>query len=945
MPQATKNDPTQTPAMRQYFAFKKQHPECVLFFRMGDFYEMFFDDAKLANKVLGVTLTQRTEGVPMAGVPYHAVESYLRRMIRAGHRVAVCEQVEDAAQAKGVVKRDVTRVLTPGTLTDDHLLDASRENPLAAVMWGGAKGSGDWGLGSGRESAGTAHSARPQTPDPRPSVWVAWAELSVGTFHVAAFGEDALVDELVRIGPRELLYCETADGNTPERVKRLLDATGAAACPRPTWQFRQSEAVDTLRKQFGVATLGGFGFADDDPVLSPAGAIVAYLHETQCVGGEQDRGQRSEVRLAHLRPPVRFERTAHMLIDQASLHSLEIERTMRSGQTDGSLLGVFTSGGGGGGACVTAMGRRLLRSWLCYPLRDRAAIEQRQRAVGAMVEDARLLNGLRQASDGVQDVARIVGRIAVGRATPRDLVALGRSAAKATTLATLLADRPAMAEYHRSLDASATTLDTLARQITEACVEDPPAHLRDGGLFRDGHDAQLDEFRGLQRDSHTWLAGYQKQLIDETGIASLKVGFNKVFGYYIELTAANRDKAPSQWSRKQTLKNAERFITPELKDFEGKVLTAESRAIAREQELFGRLCAACQKEATPLQAFADTVAAVDVLACFAHRAVRRRYVRPTIVDEPVLHVRGGRHPVLDELLGDRFVPNDVELGVRVSGVGCQKEATDPSHPTPVLPASLALITGPNMAGKSTYIRTAALITLLAHTGAWVPAEEATVGLTDRLFTRIGASDELHSGQSTFMVEMTETANICHHATPGSLVILDEIGRGTSTLDGLSLAWAIAEHLASRGCRTLFATHYHEITSLADTLAGVTNLHVTVREWKDQIVFLYRIAPGRTDRSYGIHVAKIAGVPPTVIARANQLLAALEVNHRDASSLVADTARHTAPAAAPGAQMSLFTEYVHHPAIEALRDADLTHLSPLEAFDLLRKLHTDVTGGS
>jgi DNA mismatch repair protein MutS len=883
-----KNDPTQTPAMRQYFAFKKQHPECVLFFRMGDFYEMFFDDAKLAHKVLGVTLTQRTEGVPMAGVPYHAVESYLRRMIRAGHRVAVCEQVEDAAQAKasggGVVKRDVTRVLTPGTLTDDHLLDAGRENPLAAVMF----------LEAGRGDRGG-------------DVAVAWTELSVGTFNVATFDADALVDELVRIGPRELLFCETADGQTPARVQRLIDATGASPCPRAAWQFRLNEANDTLRKQFGVATLGGFGFADDDPVIGPAGAIVAYLHETQCVGA-------SDVRLAHLRPPLRFERTTHMLIDQASLHSLEIERTMRSGQTEGSLLGVITSGGG----CVTAMGRRLLRTWLCYPLRDVAAIEQRQRCVGAMVEDARLLDALRQRLDDVQDVARMVGRIAVGRATPRDLVALGRSAAAATHLAALLSEREATAEHHRRLADAAATLDALASQIASACVDDPPAHLREGGLFRDGHDAQLDEFRGLQRDSHSWLASYQKQLIDETGISSLKVGFNKVFGYYIELTAANRDKAPAAWSRKQTLKNAERFITPELKDFEGKVLSAESRAVAREQELFTRLCDACQAHSTVLQTYADTVAALDVLACFAHRAVRRRYVRPTLVNDHVLQVRGGRHPVLDELMGDRFVPNDVAMGDA---------------------AKLALITGPNMAGKSTYIRTAALITLLAHTGAWVPAEEATIGLTDRLFTRIGASDELHSGQSTFMVEMTETANICHHATPGSLVILDEIGRGTSTLDGLSLAWAIAEHLAGRGCRTLFATHYHEITSLADTLAGVTNLHVTVREWKDQIVFLYRIAPGRTDRSYGIHVAKIAGVPSQVIARANQLLAALEVNHRDASKVVSDTALAPVP---PGAQMGLFTEYLPHPVVESLRAADLNRLSPIEAFDLLRQLQRDVS---
>ncbi|MFW6060156.1 MAG: DNA mismatch repair protein MutS, partial [Phycisphaeraceae bacterium] len=851
--------PDQTPAMRQYHRFKQQHPGCVLFFRMGDFYEMFHDDAKLAHKVLGVTLTQRTEGVPMAGVPYHAVENYLRRMIEAGHRVAVCDQVEDAAQAKGVVKRDVTRVITPGTLTDESLLEEGRENPLAAVVFLGEGAKGPRGRGAEGEE----------------KVALAWAELSTGAFHVAALAARDLGDELARISPRELLYCETANGEAPPRVAALRESVGCALTPRPAWQCRLDEAVDTLKRQYQVAQLTGFGFESDDPALAPAGMIVHYLLETQCSGEERgraterpgDQGTGSDAApprssLAHLQPPRRFERHAHLVIDQTSLRSLEVERTLRTASTDGALLGVFRG-------CATAMGKRLLRHWLCYPLRDRAEIEQRQDAVQTLVDDERLRESLHEALDGVQDVQRITARLAVNRALPRDLVALGRSAQQATQLTDLLADRPTVAHYHEALTELVEPMQALAQCIVEACVDEPPAHLREGGLIRDGYDAQLDEDRVLQRDSSTWLAEYQKQLIEETGVPNLKVGFNKVFGYYIELSAANRDKAPDSWSRKQTLKNAERFITPELKEYEQRALSAESRSIAREQELFRQLCERASRHTPELHAFAQLVAELDVLQCFAQRAVRGRYVRPRIVDEPVLHVEGGRHPVLDELLGDQFVPNDVVLGVGDWGLGIGEEEQGASdgepqspNPNPQSP-TLALITGPNMAGKSTYIRQAALITLLAHTGSFVPADRATVGVCDRIFTRIGASDELHAGQSTFMVEMTEAANICHHATSRSLVILDEIGRGTSTLDGLSLAWAIADYLAApengeRGPRTLFATHYHELTQLAEQHASVTNLNVTVREWQDQVVFLHRIVPGATDRSYGIHVAKIAG---------------------------------------------------------------------------------------
>jgi DNA mismatch repair protein MutS len=894
--------------MRQYRAFKQQHPQCVLFFRMGDFYEMFYEDAVLAHKTLGVTLTQRTAGVPMAGVPFHAVEGYLRRMIAAGHRVAVCEQMEDPATAKGVVRREVTRLITPGTLTDETMLEEGSENPLAAIVF----------LDNDRAA-------------------LAWAELSTGAFSVTTLRTSELPDELARIRPRELLYPQNdSEHDTPAFITNLLAPISCAPAARPAWHFRQAEAVENLRKQFSVTTLAGFGFSDDDPTLGPASAIVHYLNETQrptpgtpapgnssAPGIPSGASSASASRpLSHLRPPRRFDRADHMVIDQTSLRSLEVERTLRSGEVAGSLLAILQD-------CRTAMGKRALRQTLCYPLRKLAAIHERQRAISALVEDSTFLDALRTALDQVQDVQRMAARIAVGRATPRDLVALGASVTQAAKLRELLDARPALAPWIGSLDEVAPALSELSQRIAQACVENPPGHLREGGLFRDGIDAQLDECRGLQRDSNAWIVSYQQQLIAETGIASLKVGFNKVFGFYIELTALNKDKAPIAWSRKQTLKSAERFTTPPLKEYEGKVLSADQRAVAREQELFAQLCEQAGALTVAIQSFAQTAAELDVLACLAKRAVRYRWTCPTVVQDAVLKIDAGRHPVLEELLGDRFVANDVSL----SAVGAKNDATASDTAAP----SLALITGPNMAGKSTFIRQAALLTLLAHTGSFVPADRAVIGLCDRIFTRIGASDELHTGQSTFMVEMTETANICHHATPASLVILDEIGRGTSTLDGLSLAWAIAEHLSRRGCRTLFATHYHELTQLPETHPNVANLNVTVREWQEQIVFLHRIGPGKADRSYGIHVAKIAGLPTGVVNRANELLSQLEVSHNQ-PHVSGDIAAGKAIAPVKAKQqLSLFTEYLDHPALSKLRELNLDAMTPMQAFDALRSL--------
>jgi DNA mismatch repair protein MutS len=607
MPAATKTtrDPRDTPAMRQYRRFKEQHPDCVLFFRMGDFYEMFDDDAVTVAKALNLTLTQRTAGIPMAGVPYHAVENYLRKLIEQGFRVAVCDQIQDPKDAKGVVDRAVTRVITPGTLVDEHLLDESATNQLAAILF-------------------------TEAGDDSPAVLAA-CELSTGAFTLTDLPADRVIDELSRLRPTELLYAETADGNVPPRVERIRAQLGCALTPRPAWTFRLSDARDNVLKHFGVSTLAGFGLDEHDPAIAPAGALLFYLQETQ----SPDDG--SESRLKHLRPPKRESPDQFMLIDAASLRSLEIERTMRSGQTDGSLYATIQR-------CRTAMGKRLLRTWLCYPLIDIARIHARQNAVSAFVTDREWAEKVAEQVSKVQDVARIAGRVSMHRATPRDLVALGRSVSTIESVAEMLDGQPAFAAHHKRLSTLASSLSPLAQTIQERCVEDPPPHMREGGLFKDGIDAELDEARMLQRDANTWLAAYQKRIIEETGIGSLKVGYNKVFGYYIEITHANTTRVPDAFSRKQTLKNAERYITPELKEFEDKVTTAESRAIEREKALFDRLVRQAAQVANELGEYGELIAQLDVLLNFAEIAVRFGYVKPEIVDDRTLDIAPAATP-------------------------------------------------------------------------------------------------------------------------------------------------------------------------------------------------------------------------------------------------------------------------------------------------------------
>ena len=888
-----------TPAMRQYARCKQQHPDCLLFFRMGDFYEMFDRDAVLAHRLLNITLTERTKGLPMAGVPYHAAEGYIRRLVAMGHRVAVCEQTQDPKEAKGVVERAVTRVLTPGTLIDETLLDSAQSNRVAAVSIEGQR------------------------------AFVAAIEISTGSFSVLDCAVNALVDELARIAPSEVVHAEERDGAVHPEIARLA-AHRVSLPARPGWYFRHSDALATLTAQFAVKNLEGFGFAHDDHAIAAAGAILRYALETQATE-QSSRGGTG--RIPHLAPPKRVRKGAHLHVDATTLRALEIERTMRTGASDGSLLSIFDG-------AVTPMGRRLVRDWLCTPLAERATIDQRLNRVSAFVADERFADAALQHLSSLQDVARIAGRAALGRATPRDGVALARSLTTIDALCDTLRASAAFTADCDELARLAPLLQPLAHTLARAIKSDAPTHVREGGVFADGFDFELDETRSLQRDSSQWLAQYQEQLIASSQIASLKVGFNSVFGYYIEISHANAAKAPATFTRKQTLRNAERYITPELKAFEEKVLRADARAIDREKELWSALVASITERLAEIVSFGVRAGELDALSCLAVVARRQHWTRPEISDSAGVFIEGGRHPVLDRTLASTFVPNDTSLG--------RGDNSTEAAPT------LALITGPNMAGKSTYIRQVALIALLAHVGSFVPCTSARIGVLDAILTRIGSADEIHSGQSTFMVEMTETASILHHASARSLVILDEIGRGTSTLDGLSLAWAIAETLADRGACTLFATHYHELTQLAESLAAVTNLHVSVREWNDDVVFLHRIVPGRTDRSYGIHVARLAGLPSATIARAKQVLEllgnvevaealALRVGEvvAQASANTSASSRNTSAISSRKAnaspQLSLFTEHVEHPVVAQLRSVDLNTLTPLAAFDLLRAL--------
>ncbi|HUS73212.1 MAG TPA: DNA mismatch repair protein MutS [Sedimentisphaerales bacterium] len=864
-----------TPAMKQFSKFKQKYPDCILFFRMGDFYETFYEDAKTCSRVCGLTLTSRSKGsnpIPLAGVPYHAVDGYLKKMLQAGYRVAVCEQVEDPKTAKGVVKRDVVRIVTPGTLTDDILLDAKEDNFLCAV-----------GLSSKHQAA------------------ISWVDVSTGHFFVQDLPEGKLLDELLRLSPAECLLPDRRGELFEAETRKLADGveqlTGAIVTERPAWYFDPYQARKRLLKHFGTATLEGFGISDgDDGLIPPAGAIIEYLNETQ------------KTTLGHIQSLKKINREKFLQIDPATLRSLEILRTIRTETQKGSLLECLDE-------TLTGMGGRKFKNWLCMPLCDLSAIELRQDAVEEFKEADTKLADIRKLLSTLADPERIAARISTFRATPRDLVAL------ATTLRRIPSLRETLQQFSADLlvqlAGRCDSMDELADLLEVAIEPQCPSHLRDGGVIRTGFSEELDHLRSISKDGQSWLRNYQKQQIERTGLGKLKIGYNKVFGYYIEVSRSAADKVPADYVRKQTIKNAERYITDELKEYETQALSAEEKAVELEQQLFEDVRRQAVQYVSRLQNLADTLAQCDCLAALAYLAKRRSYIRPKMTDRDELLINEGKHPVLAEALGPEFVPNDIELGEKAGDV--------------------ILVTGPNMSGKSTYIRQTALLVLMAQAGSFVPVKDATIGLVDRIFTRVGASDELVRGQSTFMVEMTETANIINNATTKSLVILDEVGRGTSTYDGLSLAWAITEHIATKiKCRTLFATHYHELTELAELFTNVKNCNVAVREWMDEVVFLHKILPGGTDKSYGIHVAKLAGVPKSILERSKEILEELESTFaKEATGEHLSRHKTKEPD-----KDSLFVQK-HKSVLDKLSSTDVNNLTPIEAINLLNEIKNEI----
>ncbi|MBQ2821729.1 MAG: DNA mismatch repair protein MutS [Thermoguttaceae bacterium] len=884
-----------TPMMRQYQEAKKAYPDTVLLFRMGDFYEMFHDDARLGARVLNLALTSREKGenaMPMAGFPHHQLEAYIGKLISNGYRAAVCDQMEDPKLAKGIVKREVTRVVTPGTLTEDILLNPKESNYLAGAVIDGAV------------------------------VGIAWIELSTGKFYAAGFPKSRFYDQLARIMPSECLISEKEE--LPDWLMNKMMITR-----RPEWAsglaFAQKEVIEHLR----VMNLDGFGFdfqvPEDKQAIRAAGMVLDYLKETQ------------KASLEHIDSLTAYHSGETLEIDESSRRSLEISRTLREGKREGSLLATLDW-------AVTSMGSRMLADWVSNPLTNKKLIELRQDAVAELLEDPNTSSDLRKDLRGIYDLERLLTRVATGRANPRDLYAIGQTLSMLPEIRERVQKMksPLLARINGEIDVCPDLADTIRKSI----IDNPPLTISDGGIIRPGYSKELDELRQAASGGREWITKYQAEIQEKTGIQNLKVGFNKVFGFYIEVNNSQKEKVPNTFIRKQTVKNAERYITQDLKEYEEMVLTSDERQKELEQQLFSELRTLTLQYRQRMVTTANVLAELDVLLAFAELARMRNYCRPEVTEEQELEILDGRHPVLDMVTPDGdFVPNDVM---------CDDER-----------GKILLITGPNMSGKSTFIRQVALLTLMTQIGSFIPARQARIGLVDRIFTRVGASDELARGQSTFMVEMTETARILNMATSKSLVILDEIGRGTSTYDGISLAWAIIEHLHERiGCRTLFATHYHELTDLSSTFKRIRNLNVAVREWNDEVIFLHKIIEGATDKSYGIHVARLAGVPTEVLTRAASILAQMEERQNEllnAGRLGRQTSGDSENQAEPDTsfaegpraplkaldsdqvlqskgrdvQFLLFDPH-DSPVIEELRKLNVERTTPFEALQLLAK---------
>ena len=872
-----------TPMLRQYNRAKRDHPGTIVLFRLGDFYEMFYEDARVASGILGIALTARGRGTeheaPMCGIPYHAAEAYVSRLIGAGHRVALCDQVEEASKAKGLVKREVTRVLSPGTVTDPRALDASSNLYLASICRSGER------------------------------IGVAYADLSTGDFTVAEVAAGGARQEVAlqfaAFRPREILAPEGEDleGLLPNQA----EGDGSVTITRaPGWIYGEETSLRSLTDHFQTAGLEGFGCAHLRAGIRAAGAMLRHLHETQ------------NSPLSHFTRIRPYAAAQHLILDETTQRTLEIASSMRETRREGTLIAALDR-------TVSPMGARLLRSWLLAPPLEISTIRSRHDAVEELFARSIERGELREALARVKDMERILGRLSLGTANARDLVALRESmaalpavhAVRGRFTASLMSPAPAQEDL----------LADLESRISSAIADEPPADLHQGGIVRDGFSAELDDLRAISRDGRAYIASLESRERKRTGIASLKVRHNRVFGYYIEVSKANLAHVPADYDRKQTLVGAERYITPELKEYEEKVLTAQDRIDVLEHRIFCEVRDGVAAASGRIRAAASLIARLDALAGFAEIAAAERYVRPRMTEEGPLRIDGGRHPVVERASMTPFVPNGVDLG----GEGPR----------------VLIITGPNMGGKSTYLRQTALITLLAHAGSFVPADEATVPLVDRIFSRVGASDDLASGQSTFMVEMTETANILHNATSRSLVLLDEVGRGTATFDGLSLAWAIVEHLLSgpdRAPMTLFATHYHELTDLALTQPGVRNMTMAVEETASGVVFLRRVLEGTSDRSYGIHVAKLAGLPRRVIERAKEILRNLESDEVGRDGMPRLARRGTEKES--DHQLHLFggdSDPVAESVVNEIRALDPDAMTPLGALQLLAQFKQALDG--
>jgi DNA mismatch repair protein MutS len=861
----------ETPMMKQYREWKRRYPDYLLLFRLGDFYEAFYEDAAVAARVLDITLTSRQKGdgaIPMAGVPHHAVESYIARLIRTGHKVALCDQVE-AAPAKGrkLIRREVVRLVTPGTVTDTGLLDGRRNNFLAALA---PAGGGD-------------------------RLGIALVDVTTADFWVGEADDAAALAEAVLLRrPAELLVPATLAPGDPLLAR--FRTAGITVTTRDAGDFAARGAEERLRAHFRVAAVEGLGLGGQPAAVRAGGAALAYLQETQ------------QASPAHLTRLQQLTLDDHLALDETAVRNLELVESLQDRAARGSLLWALDR-------TLTPMGGRLLRQWVLRPLREVREIHRRLGAVAALTEAPALLDALRERLGEVGDLARLASRVALGVAMPRDLVGLRAALRPLPALRERATECPAPLAQEAA--AALDDLSALAKLLEEALLDDPPLTAHEGGLIRESYSSALADLRREVREARGWIAGLEQRERERTGIGSLRVRFNRVFGYGIEVSKAHLRLVPPEYVRRQTLVGGERYVTPELKEQEARVLGAEERTNRLEFELFDELRGTVAREADRLLRTARAIGLLDVLAALAHVARERGYVRPTVDDSTALEIRDGRHPVLELATdGAPFVPNDLALdGGEVSCL---------------------ILTGPNMAGKSTYMRQAALIVLLAQVGSFVPARSARVGVVDRIFTRIGAQDNLLRGQSTFLVEMTETAAILRHATPRSLILLDEIGRGTSTFDGLAIAWAVAEHLHERcpGAKVLFATHYHELTRLAAELPRVRNFHVAVREWRDEIVFLHRVQPGGTDRSYGIQVGRLAGLPDDVVARAKALLRELEQR----------SPAPPPPATADTGQLTLFTP-ASHPVLEALRALDPDTMTPLQALTALAELRRRAEEGA